>query len=179
MIGYVSRKKVFSAPYFDVFEETLQTENKSYSHINAYRKPIVCLFPLTPQNELYLIEEVRPMLGRIVLGCIAGHANEGENIEVAAHRELKEETGISAKQLIKLRDLDASASIFDSKASLYLARDFVVGDATPDEDENIKLVKMPLTEAIEKVFDGTITTQTTIIGILLLERMMFGKGLSA
>lgn len=53
------------------------------------------------------------------------------------------------------------------KISLYLARDLQRGEAVPDEDEFLNLVRMPLAEAVAAVVRGEIADAKTICALLL------------
>lgn len=171
MIGYSAKKHIYTAPTFEVFEEVFERDGSSHTHANVYRKPIVSILPVTSSGEIYLIYQERMLLGKISLEGIAGHVEDGEEIELAAKRELKEETGLTAKIWKKLATMESSASVVKSEVHVFLATDLTTGEAEPDEGEVISLVKMPIAEAVKRVLDGEINTETSMIGILLLDKM--------
>ncbi len=167
-----SEKTVFQAPYFDVKEQEILFPNqKKTSYFTAVRKPVVAILPMLPAYKIYLVSQYRTMLGKRMLEVVAGHVDPGENPLQAAKRELKEETGIEAFQWEQLRTIDMSASVFKTQTHIFMAKDLERLIAEPDEDEEIKLVKLPLQEAVKKVMIGEINTATSMISILLLDRM--------
>lgn len=168
----VSQKSVFKAKLFDVKEIVFKNSNgKEKTHHIAERNSIVVIFPLTDQDEIYLISEYRYMLGKTVLEAVAGHIERKETAIAAARRELKEETGISAHQLEEIARVEMSASVFKSKSSLFLAKSLEMGENKLDDDERIALVKMPLEEAVGKVMSGEINHSASMLGILLLDKL--------
>jgi ADP-ribose pyrophosphatase len=84
----------------------------------------------------------------------AGKLDPGEPPEVCAVRELKEETGVSAKRWTSLGVYIPAPAIFTEQIHLYLARDLDVGAASPDADEELDLKWLPLDQAIGHVLTG-------------------------
>jgi 8-oxo-dGTP pyrophosphatase MutT (NUDIX family) len=108
---------------------------------------------------------------KIIVEAVAGHIDPGESPLKAAKRELKEEAGIIAGQWEELLRVDDSASVIRSTMHIFLARDLEEGESNPEESEEIKLIKMPLSEAIEKVSKREITNGSTVIGLLYLDKL--------
>lgn len=174
----ISQKFVFKAKLFDVKEIELENEaGKKKIHHQAERVPIVSVFPLTNKYEIYLISEYRYMLGKTILEAVAGHVGKKESTIAAARRELKEEAGIEAGQLEEIARIQLSGSVFKSASNLFLAKDLEIGDNNLDEGEEISVVKMPLSEAVEKVIIGEINNASTVIGILMLDKLKKEKKL--
>ena len=84
-----------------------------------------------------------------------------------AKRELKEETGYAAEHYEKLFSLATTVGFSDEWIHIYLAEGLTAGADCPDEDEFIHTVRMPLTEALEKVSDNTIVDGKTVTALLL------------
>ena len=126
---------------------------------------------MTPGYNIYLIRQYRYLLGRDTLEAVAGMVEKGESPLTCAKRELKEEAGIIAGQWELLMQVDGSGSTTFVPGNLFLARDLEVTRAKNDASEVIEVVKMPLTKAVEKIFTGEITTSSTIIGIMMLDKL--------
>lgn len=162
-------KVVYSSKYFDVREELSDSNKISYSTV--YRKPIVIIFPITDDGEIYLISQYRRLFNEKILEAVAGHQDEGENALEGAKRELSEETGISAAKWENIFEFYSSGSVVKSAHQIFVARELELGVASPENDEDIKIVKLSIDEAMEKVLSGEIKTASTIIGLFLIERL--------
>lgn len=169
-VDVISKKKVLKAKLFEVEELELSYPNgKTTSHLIAQRSPSVCVFPITKNFDIYLISQYRYLLGKETLEAVAGFIDEDETALKAARRELKEEAGIEASQLEEIARLNLSSSVFIIMSHLFLAKGLEVGRAMPEEEEDIKLIKMSIKEAVKKVMSGEISDASTVSGILLLE----------
>lgn len=88
---------------------------------------IVGIAALTPSGAMLLIEQFRPPVGARVIEIPAGLAGddagaEGEPLDAAARRELLEETGYEAEEMLELLSTVASAGLTDEEMTLFLAR---------------------------------------------------------
>lgn len=174
----ISRKSILEAKLFEV--KQIDFENKSGDkkvHHIAERVPIVSVFPLTDQYEIYLISQYRYMLRKIVLEAVAGFMEKRETALAAARRELKEEAGIEAYQFEEIGKAEVAGSVFKGKMHFFLAKGLEIGDNKLDESEEITVVKMPLEQAVEKVILGEINHSASMIGILLLDKLRSQKKL--
>ncbi len=163
---------VYSSKFFSVKEQEITFPNKKkkiYDFVE--RKSTVVIFPITPSYELYLISEFRTLHGEYITEAIAGHIDEEESALIAAKRELKEEAGLTGNTWKELLKVEMSSSIIKSTAHIFLVKDLVEGEANPAEEEEIKLMKIPLDDAVNKVIRGEIKISTTILGILFLDKL--------
>lgn len=173
-----SQKTILRTKLFNVKEiEFENKKGKKKIHHQAERVPIVSVFPLTDTYEIYLISQYRYMLDKTVLEAVAGHVEKKETTIMAAKRELKEEAGITSHQLEEIARIEMAGSVFRSKNHLFLAKGLEIGDNKPEDDEQISIVKMPLTIAVEKVMTGEINHASSMIGILLLDKLISQKKL--
>ena len=110
---------------------------------------------VTDEQELILIEQPRPAIaGRAIelpaglIGDIAG--SEDEAPELAAARELEEETGFAAERLELLTEGTSTAGLSDERLILYRAHGVRrVGEGGGDEHEDITVHLVPLSEVRE------------------------------
>jgi ADP-ribose pyrophosphatase len=105
-------------------------------------------------NRVCLVRQYRHGVHDFLWEIPAGKLDAGEPPAVCAVRELREETGVSAKRWTPLGLYIPAPSLFTELIHLYLARDLAVGDASPDADEELELQWLPLNEAIEHVLQG-------------------------
>lgn len=93
----------------------------------------------------------------------------------AAQRELREETGLVAQRWTPIMQVHTSNSVTDEVGYLFLAEGLQQMAANLEETEaDLKVWKLPFTEALQLVLDGTITDSLSVMAILKVARI---KGL--
>lgn len=138
------------------------------------RSPVAAVLPYDPKrDEIVLIEEFRvgclgdpePWLLEIVAGAI----EEGESPEQMAHRELKEEAGLTTNKLHKIHEYWTSPGGSSEYLTLFCAE----VDATqaggihgaPNEHEDIKVHTLSYQKAMERIASGNIRNAATILAL--------------
>lgn len=176
-VKILSKKPVFKAELFTVRQIEIEANKKKFIQHDVVRNPVVTVFALTDDNQIYLISQYRRLLERISLEAVAGFIDEGETPLEAAKRELKEEVGLTATYWQELSTVNMAGSVTRGTAHLFLARDLKIGNPEPEEDEEITTVLVPFEKAVEKVLNGEIDIATTMAGILLIDKLMQEKKL--
>ncbi len=120
-------------------------------------------------DEVVLVRQYRPVLEREMLELPAGKLDvPGEDRPTAARRELVEEAGLDAVDLIELGSFYNSIGFSDEATTIYLATELV--PATPlaasIEEEYLTVERVGLDEVEGLIGDGTITDAKTILGLL-------------
>lgn len=93
----------------------------------------------------------------------------------SAKRELQEETGLIASTWSEIVHLHTSNSVTDEEGYIFLAEDLQEGaSALEDTEADLKVLKLPFTQALQMVLDGKITDSMSVMGMLRVARM---KGL--
>jgi 8-oxo-dGTP pyrophosphatase MutT (NUDIX family) len=135
-------------------------------YATARVKAGVSVLALDDEGFVYLASEFRYAVGRQTLEVVSGAIDEGEQIETAARRELREELGIEAAQLTALGRVDPMTSLIDSPAHLFLARKLRFVAQQPEGSERIVTVKLILAEATRLVYESEITHGASCVLIL-------------
>jgi 8-oxo-dGTP pyrophosphatase MutT (NUDIX family) len=148
----------------------------------------IAVLALDREGRLLLVRQWRIPARQAILEIPAGtldvHDGVTEDPDVAARRELEEETGQRAATWRKLASFWTAPGFATELMHLYLATGLVgAGDGddrlTPDEDERLELRRVPVDEALAMVDAGTIIDAKTILGILWLERLRRSGALPA
>ena len=126
----------------------------------------VCIAALTDQNELLFVRQFRYPYGEVLLELPAGKLDAGENPLEAGKRELKEETGASAKDYTDLGKLYPSPGYCGEVIHMYMATGLHYGEMRPDEDEFLEVEKIPLKKAAQMVLDNEIRDAKTQAAVL-------------
>lgn len=119
--------------------------------------------------RVLLEKQYRHAAGKFLYELPAGRIDRGENELTAAKRELREETGYSARSWKRILRFWATPGFVAETMSLYLARQLTAGTAQPEADEVIGMKFFPLNKAVSLVMNGTIQDAKTISGILWLD----------
>lgn len=84
----------------------------------------------------------------------------------SAKRELQEETGLIATEWTEIQRMHLSNSVSNELAIIYIARGLTMGEAEPEETEELVLRKLPFEEAYQMVMDGAITDSMSVAALL-------------
>ncbi|MFE1747679.1 NUDIX hydrolase [Coleofasciculus sp. H7-2] len=133
------------------------------------RPDIAVILPITQQKEIVFVRQYRHAVGEILLELPAGAFNpEEEDSVVAAARELEEETGYVAEQLIKLATLYDNPPKDTNDIHLFLAGNVHKSSQQMlDITEDIEVVLIPISEVMETIAHRKICVSGTIAAIFL------------
>ena len=132
--------------------------------------PGVSVLPVDDDGTVYLVRVYRYTIDRHSLEALAGGIEDGEDPREAARRELREEVGIDAAALIDLGVVDQLTEVVIAPDRLFLARGLSFRKPDREETEEIERVAVPLQQAVEWAYDGTISHATSIALILKAAR---------
>jgi|ERR1700677_416333 ADP-ribose pyrophosphatase len=119
--------------------------------------------------DILLVRQYRHAAGQFLYELPAGRIDAGEAPLAGAKRELIEETGYRAKRWTLLTKYFASPGFLCEWMQIYLARDIREGVATPEQDENIEIFRVPLSEALGMIAARKIHDGKTLIGLLVYD----------
>jgi ADP-ribose pyrophosphatase len=141
----------------------------------------VAIVALDDEDRVLLVRQFRTAVGRTLLEIPAGTldvdptAGNVEDPDLAARRELEEETGQRAGRWQKLGSFWTAPGFATELMHLYLATDLRPADEGrlgPDEDEALVDVRVPLVEAVAAAEDGRIADAKSIVGLLRVDRLL-------
>ena len=130
---------------------------------------------LDEERNIYLVGQYRFTLDAYSWEIPEGGSPLGVDPLDSAKRELKEETGIIARDWKKLLDIHLSNSVSDEKGYIYLATGLEFSEAEPEETEELQVQKIALEQAYQMVLDGTITDSLSVAGILRTKILLAEK----
>ena len=173
----ISSETIYDGKIIKVCKDTalLPNGNTSIREIVKHNGGL-CIAPLTDDNELIFVKQFRYPYNEILLELPAGKRDNNEDPLTGAKRELKEETGATAKKIISLGQLYPTVAYCDEIIWLYLATGLSFGEQKLDEDEFLSVTKIPLDTAAEMVLNGEIKDSKTQV-LTLKIKMMKDKGL--
>lgn len=171
----IDSKRVFDGEIIKVYVDHVRmpggrvVEREVLAHFGA-----VGIVPVTSDNEVMIVEQYRHAARRRLWEIPAGKLDRNEDPLDCAIRELKEETGVTASEIVKIAEFYNSPGYSNERFHLYFAKIATIGEAEPDGDEesDLKIMIIPLAEALSKIDEGEICDAKSIIGLLLTDRWL-------
>lgn len=159
----VAQKVVYQGKILTVREDTARLPNGKLTGREVVLHPGgVAVLALDGDGMVTLVRQYRYPIGEVLLELPAGKLDPGEAHELAARRELQEETGLTCAKLTYLGYILASPGFCDEALHMYLAQELSQGETNPDEDEFLHVVKLPFDQLVQQVMSGAITDAKTV-----------------
>ena len=127
---------------------------------------------LDDEGRVVLIRQYRHPIGEHLWELPAGLRDvEGEPPVETARRELAEEVQLAAERWSLLTTTYSTPGFCDEQVLIYLAEglsevDRPEGFVVENEELDLTVERVPLAEAVQQVFDGTIRNALAVIGVL-------------
>ncbi len=164
---------IYEGPIFTITHDTAELENGR----TAVRDVLlhhggVCVIPVNDNGEIYLVKQFRYPFRRVTVEVPAGKLEKGESHAECGKRELLEETGFTCREYTYLGEMLPTPAYNSEITHIYLARGLEFSKQSPDEDEFLDVVTMPLAKAVEMVMNGEITDGKTQVAVLKAARIL-------
>jgi ADP-ribose pyrophosphatase len=131
-------------------------------------KDAAAVLPLTPENDVLLVEQFRAGARRSIEEIPAGLLDlEGEDPADCAARELLEETGFRHASLEPLAHVHTSPGSSSELVHLFVARTHPEPERTPEE--GIVVVRRPFADALARARTGRIDDAKTALALFLAD----------
>jgi ADP-ribose pyrophosphatase len=162
----LSSEVVFSGRVFDTIVKKVMLSNGSTSTREIVKhNGGACILPVDDDLNCYMVRQFRSPFEKILLEVPAGKIEIGEDPKVCAVRELHEETGFEASEVIDLGKMICSPGYDSEIIYLYAARGLTFIGEKPDEGEFLNCEKIPLQTLVEMADRGEISDSKTQICI--------------
>ncbi|HEY9622601.1 MAG TPA: NUDIX hydrolase [Crinalium sp.] len=162
---------VFDHKWYKVRQDVVQLPNGKIvdDYFVSVRPDIALVFPVTSDRNIIFVRQYRHGANEILLELPAGAFNPNiEDAEIAAKRELEEETGYSAHHLTKLGVLYDNPVKETNKIHLFLAQNLDhPGQQVLDETEEIELVFIPVSDVLSHIAQGQICVSGSVAAVFL------------
>ncbi len=169
----ISSELVYKGGVVKVYHDTVKTEKGNIANRDVVRHMGGAgVIAIDENNEIYLIKQFRYAVGEELIEIPAGKLEPNEEPIITAGRELIEEAGITSDKIEFLGKIIPTCGYCDEIIYIYYATDLKASKQNLDEDEELTVFKMPLSEAVEAVFDGRIIDAKTTHAILALNEKL-------
>jgi 8-oxo-dGDP phosphatase len=174
----VDSEPVYEGHIISLRRDTVAMPGGGHSVREVVHHPgAVAVVALDDEGRVLLVRQYRHPLGTALWELPAGLRDEdGEPPLVAAKRELAEEALVAADRWSLLATSYSSPGFCDEQVLIYLAEGLAdverpEGFVVEHEEADMTLERMPLDEAVQRIYDGDIRNASAIIGLLAAWRV--------
>jgi len=164
--------RVYSTPIFDLHRHRRSHPERSPHNFYVLEAPTwVNIIPLTAKGEVIMVRQFRHGIEGFTLEIPGGMVDpEDTNPRYAARREMIEETGFDSRQIVALGKVHPNPAIQRNYCYLYLARNVrLVGNPQLDGNEEVEVVKIPLSSIAGLIANRKITHALVIVAFSFLQ----------
>jgi ADP-ribose pyrophosphatase len=137
-----------------------------------FRNRAVGIVPLDEEGHTWIVGQHRYPIGRYSWEIPEGGAPRDQAPLASAQRELKEETGITARRWTEILQMDLSNSASDEEAIVYVAQDLSFGEAEPESTEDLTVRRLPFAELLAMVMRGEVRDAISIAAVLKVHHLL-------
>lgn len=174
----LNTKTIAKSRLFEIEEVSLEFSNgnsRIFERLKGRLAGAVMILPLLDQDTVLLIREYGVGIEDYYLSLPKGIMEEGEELIVAANRELKEEIGYGAHKFTPLKRLaTAPGYIRGAGMRLLLAEDLYPEKLKGDEPEEIEVVPWRLSQLNELLAREDFCEARSVAALLMLRERLHG-----
>jgi len=171
----VSGETLHSGAFLTLNRDTVRLpDGKTAQREYVLHPGAVMIIPLFDDGRVLMERQYRYPLARVMTEFPAGKLDPQEGALACGARELREETGYSAREFSFVARIHPVISYSTEFIDIYLARGLTAGASQLDEGEFLETFTLDLPTLLEWVRSGKITDVKTIIGTFWLEKILSG-----
>lgn len=169
----VRSKMIYDGPVFGIRRDELieptgvQTVREVVTHPGS-----VVILPVLPDKRILLVRQYRHATRDFLWELVAGRMEPGESPKEGAARELREETGYTAKKMKVFLEFFPTPGFLEEKMYLLLAEGLIPGEAHPEDDEKIVSRAFSRLELEKMIRFGQLRDGKSIAGLLYYLRFL-------
>ena len=167
-IETISRETIYRGHAFNVRRDEVRFPNQHTTHLDIIEHiGAVTILPIDAEGRILFVRQYRHAAGKELLELPAGTLDVGELPENCALREIREETGFAAGNIIKLGEFFLAPGYSTEYMVVYLANELHHDPLPGDQDEFITLEAVPIEQAYEFALDGVLQDGKSLAALLL------------
>jgi ADP-ribose diphosphatase len=169
-----SRTTVYDNPWIRVdHHDVLNPAGKPGVYgVVHFKNHAIGVVPIDEDGNVILVGQYRFPHAAYSWEIPEGGGPPGATILESAQRELREECGVTAGKWLEIVGMDLSNSVTNEKGTAFLAWDLSHGIAQPEDSEQLRVVRVPFREALERVKRGEIRDSLSVAAILRVALMV-------
>ncbi|MFT3930298.1 MAG: NUDIX hydrolase [Spongiibacteraceae bacterium] len=166
---------VYENPWIRITHENVKTPagTDGIYGVVHFKSRAIGIIPIDDEGYTWLVRQFRYTLNTELWEIPMGSGRLDEDPLIAAQRELREETGMSAASWQEIMRLHISKSVTDEGGVVYVAKGLIAGEQQLEHTEaDLEMLRLPLAEAIQWVMDGKITDVISCAALLKVRAMI-------
>lgn len=170
----ISSNRVFAGKLLNLRVDTIEFSQGKYAFREIVEhNPASVVVPIDDENNVLLVRQFRYAVGHNLLEAPAGIVENGESPKECAQRELQEEIGYYARDLIPLGKFWSAPGFCNELMYAYLGRALEEKVLMSDPDENISVERIKFSGIAELIRTGEIQDAKTIAALLMAKQFNF------
>jgi ADP-ribose pyrophosphatase len=164
----IESESIYKGRAFDIRRDTVRlpdgrtTKLDVVEHIGS-----AVIIPVDDQGNMYFVRQYRHAARLDMLELPAGTLEPGEDPLVCAKREVREETGMASNHIREIGGFYLAPGYSTEFMRVYLATDLYHDPLEADEDEFLRVEKMPVKDAIKLAESGGLPDAKSLAALLL------------
>ena len=173
--SFIDGELVYDGKLLKVRKDVVRLPNGGEATREYFRHPgAVVIIPLLDDGTVVLERQYRYPNDRVFIELPAGKLEYGEDPLLCAQRELREETGYTARDWQFVCTIHNAIAYSDEHLEIFLAKGLKPGEQQLDDEEFLELITATPEELMEWVRLGRITDVKTLIGAFWLDKLLRG-----
>jgi 8-oxo-dGTP pyrophosphatase MutT (NUDIX family) len=163
----ISTKTVYDNPWIKVDESKVinPSGNDGIYGVVKFKNHAIAIIPLDDEYYTWIVGQYRYTLDSYEWEIIEGGSPIGQDILEGAKRELKEETGIDAKEWKMIMTSQLSNSVSNEIGYTFIAKGLTYGKASPDETEKLVIRRLHFDQLFDMAMNGEIKDGLSLMSI--------------
>ena len=162
-----TRRRAYTGKVVHLAADTITLPNGKQALREYLEHPgAVAVLAFVSKDKVVLVRQYRYPVGEVTYELPAGKIDAGEDPLNCVQRELREETGYTAKKVKKMLSFWPTAAFSNEVIHLYQAQCATQHASSPDDDEFLEAVTIPFSTVLKWVQQGKIRDSKTIIAVL-------------
>jgi beta-phosphoglucomutase family hydrolase len=174
----VSSRPIYENPWVQIREDEVVRPdgNPGIYGVVSMQNRAVGIVPLHDDGTVTLVGQYRYTMGEYSWEIPEGGCPKSESPRETAARELLEETGLGAQNIVPLGgEIHLSNSVTDERGFLFLATGLTQGEWMPEGTEKLALKRLPLAEAVQMALRGEIKDGLSVFALILASHLQMPK----
>lgn len=161
-------EKVFQGKAFDVRRDQVSLPNGNIARLDIVEHlGSVVMLPIDEQGQVWFVRQYRHAAQQELLELPAGNLHKGEDPQDCALREIREEIGMAAANLEKIGEFFLAPGYSTEYMYVFCASQLYPDSLPKDEDEILRVEKIPRKQVFELLKKGEIRDCKTLAALFL------------